>query len=539
MKWSDLLQWEGSSLSQQAQGYEKSAESLANVRESLDAQLSSLTAHGLTVDAARSALLKLRVEIEEQAVKMKAIASILSEASEGAETVGTAARKLDGTAASHSIHIGSDGSVQYVGPHNVSPADAVTIKKNMKIVSDQVSAIIKKATSVVQNTQSKLAAMGGSGSSYANGSTSGTRVPKKDLKLPPKGASEKEVAKWWSSLSDTEKQQMIEAHPQEIGSLNGIDGTSRDKANRIYLEDATKREEKKLERLKQRYGPHPSRRERQELELVQERVTALHNVKDTIGLEEPPPKGDGTQRQLLSLDTSGKHVTAAVAQGNVDTAAHIGVLVPGLYTNVATNLGTYDGHAGVMADAAKRYAKGESVAMVAYLGYEAPQDLAEVTNISYAENGAKKLSGFLNGLGASRELGAGDAHISVAGHSYGSTTAGIALKQVNPGVVDDLIQFGSPGSGAQDVSEFRVPPGHAWVSATDYKQDMVQGVGDDWRFGKNPDTMKGYNHLSGDVGEQGVDKSMIYPFQKHNGYFAQFSEANEDISRVIAGRGKK
>ena len=539
MKWSDLLQWEGSSLSQQAQGYEKSAESLANARESLDAQLSSLTAHGRTVDAARSALFKLCGDVERQEGKLKALASIFNEASEGAQRVGSAARNLDGAAANNFLHIGPDGSVHYVGPHNVSPIDAVAIKKNMAIVSGQVGAIMNTADSVVQNTQSKLAAMGGSGSSYANGSTSGTRVPKKDLKLPPKGASEKEVAKWWSSLSDTEKQQMIEAHPQEIGNLNGIDGTSRDKANRIYLEDATKREEKKLERLKQRYGPHPSRRERQELELVQERVTALHNVKDTIGLEEPPPKGDGTQRQLLSLDTSGKHVTAAVAQGNVDTAAHIGVLVPGLYTNVATNLGTYDGHAGVMADAAKRYAKGESVAMVAYLGYEAPQDLAEVTNISYAENGAKKLSGFLNGLGASRELGAGDAHISVAGHSYGSTTAGIALKQVNPGVVDDLIQFGSPGSGAQDVSEFRVPPGHAWVSATDYKQDMVQGVGDDWRFGKNPDTMKGYNHLSGDVGEQGVDKSMIYPFQKHNGYFAQYSEANEDISRVIAGRGKK
>ena len=539
MKWSDLLQWEGSSLSQQAQGYEKSTESLANARESLDAQLSSLTAHGRTVDAARSALFKLCGDVERQEGKLKALASIFNEASEGAQRVGSAARNLDGAAANNFLHIGPDGSVHYVGPHNVSPIDAVAIKKNMAIVSGQVGAIMNTADSVVQNTQSKLAAMGGAGSSYANGSTSATRVPKKDLKLPPKGASEKEVAKWWSSLSDTEKQQMIEAHPQEIGSLNGIDGTSRDKANRIYLEDATKREEKKLERLKQRYSPHPSRRERQELELVQERVTALHNVKDTIGLEEPPPKGDGTQRQLLSLDTSGKHVTAAVAQGNVDTAAHIGVLVPGLYTNVATNLGTYDGHAGVMADAAKRYAKGESVAMVAYLGYEAPQDLAEVTNISYAENGAKKLSGFLNGLGASRELGAGDAHISVAGHSYGSTTAGIALKQVNPGVVDDLIQFGSPGSGAQDVSEFRVPPGHAWVSATDYKQDMVQGVGDDWRFGKNPDTMKGYNHLSGDVGEQGVDKSMIYPFQKHNGYFAQYSEANEDISRVIAGRGKK
>ena len=398
---------------------------------------------------------------------------------------------------------------------------------------------MKSADELVQATQSKISALSSGGQAHANGTASAARAPRKNLKLPPANATEKEVAEWWSSLSDAEKDQMIKAHPKEIGNLNGVDGTSRDKANRIYLDDATKREQKKLERLKQRYGAHPSRRERQELELVQERVTALENISKTLEMESPEPKGDGTQRQLLSLDTSGKHVTAAVARGNVDTADHIGVLVPGLYTNVATNLDKYDGDAGVMAKAAERYARGESVAMVSYLGYEAPQDLAEVTNISYAEKGAKNLSGFLNGLGASRERGAGDAHISVAGHSYGSTTAGIALTQVNPGVVDELIQFGSPGSGAQDVSEFRVPEGHAWVSATDYKQDMVQGVGDDWRFGKNPATMKGYNHLSGDVGENGVDKSMIYPFQKHNGYFAQFSEANEDISRVSAGRGKK
>ena len=470
---------------------------------------------------------------------MEAIASILSEASEGAETVGTAARKLDGTAANHSIHIGADGSVQYVGPHNVSPADAVTIKKNMKIVSDQVSAIVQKARSVVQNAQSKLAALGGGASSYANGATTGTRVPKKDLKLPPKGASEKEVAKWWSSLSDAEKEQMIKAHPQEIGNLNGIDGTSRNKANRIYLEDATKREEKKLERLKKRYGPHPSRRERQELELVEERVKALHNVKDTIDREEPWPDGDGIQRQLLSLDTSGKHVTAAVAQGNVDTADHVGVIVPGLYSNVATNLGKYDDDAKVMGANVRKHSNGESVAMISYLGYEAPQNIAEVADIGYAQKGADKLAGFLNGLDASREAGpAGDAHISVAGHSFGSTTAGIALTKVNPGVVDDLIQFGSPGAGVQDVSEFKLEKGHAWVSATDIEQDRVQGMGDDLRFGKDPAKMPGYNHLSGDVGDK-IDESQPYAFQKHGGYFNEGSKALDDISKVIAGRGKK
>jgi len=200
--------------------------------------------------------------------------------------------------------------------------------------------------------------------------------------------SPSEVSAWWAALTDEERQACIERDPLKYGNLDGIDMASRDKANRIYLDDATKREQKKLERLKQRYGAHPSRRERQELELVQERVTALENISKTLEMESPEPKGDGTQRQLLSLDTSGKHVTAAVARGNVDTADHIGVLVPGLYTNVATNLAKYDGDAGVMAEAAERYARGESVAMVSYLGYEAPQDLAEAWRHA-ADDGAQ------------------------------------------------------------------------------------------------------------------------------------------------------
>ena len=268
-------------------------------------------------------------------------------------------------------------------------------------------------------------------------------------------------------------------------------------------------------------------------------MKALHNVKDTIDREEPWPDGDGIQRQLLSLDTSGKHVTAAVAQGNVDTADHVGVIVPGLYSNVATNLGKYDDDAKVMGANVRKHSNGESVAMISYLGYEAPQNIAEVADIGYAQKGADKLAGFLNGLDASREAGpAGDAHISVAGHSFGSTTAGIALTKVNPGVVDDLIQFGSPGAGVQDVSEFKLEKGHAWVSATDIEQDRVQGMGDDLRFGKDPAKMPGYNHLSGDVGDK-IDESQPYAFQKHGGYFNEGSKALDDISKVIAGRGKK
>ena len=49
------------------------------------------------------------------------------------------------------------------------------------------------------------------------------------------GASAQEVASWWSSLSDDDKQWMIEQHPDVIGNLEGVDYTSRNQANRIML----------------------------------------------------------------------------------------------------------------------------------------------------------------------------------------------------------------------------------------------------------------------------------------------------------------
>ena len=168
----------------------------------------------------------------------------------------------------------------------------------------------------------------------------------------------------------------------------------------------------------------------------------------------------------MQLDASGPNILAAVSQNNPDDADHIGVIVPGMTTSVAGSLGDYDNHAKVMREAAEEAAgPGQKVAMVEFFGYDAPPGAVEASSTVMANNGAPKLASFLNGIDAAREHGAGDAHITVAGHSYGSTTAGIAATLVGDGVIDDLVQFGSPGSGVQDVGEFHVPEGHTYVSA--------------------------------------------------------------------------
>ena len=190
----------------------------------------------------------------------------------------------------------------------------------------------------------------------------------------------------------------------------------------------------------------------------------------------------------------------------------------------------------MMRSAINQVKTGETVAMVEYLGYDAPQNKLEVLGTGYAEEGAVGLAGFLNGMDASREHGAGDAHMTLFGHSYGSTTSGMAATLVNEGVVDDIVLAGSPGAGVQHVSEYHVPEGHAWVSAAPYAYDMVQGLGTDFNFGKNPDTMGGFNRLSGDVGPAPDEYD---PVGLHMEYFTEKTQAQYEIAGVIAGAGKK
>ncbi len=93
-----------------------------------------------------------------------------------------------------------------------------------------------------------------------------------------------------------------------------------------------------------------------------------------------------------------------------------------------------------------------------------------------AEAGSDRLAGFMTGMHASRQYGAGDAHMTLVGHSYGSTTSGIAATKVKPGVIDDLALCGSPGMGTYDANDYRVDRNHLWVFGVP-KGDSIQGIG--------------------------------------------------------------
>ena len=378
--------------------------------------------------------------------------------------------------------------------------------------------------------------------------------------------SPSEVSAWWGALTDEERQACIERDPLKYGNLDGIDMASRDKANRLALygrEDADgnhvpgtgllDQAQAKFDEAKSRYESklhNGMRLGEANAEVEAEFYRAQADLKDLQKIDEQlrtKQASDGTPLSLLALDTSGEQVKAAVAVGDVDHAQHVANFTPGMGTNVRDSLDNYVDVADRMRENTVEQAKVErsDVAVVAWLNYDAPTDITKTLDPSVASTekahaGADRLAGFLTGVRSWRDEQGGSLHLTSVSHSYGSTTAGLAMLQVGEGVVDDHIYLASPGSGADSVGALGVDPSHVWVSAVP-EGDMVQGMGPDITFGRNPEQLEGIQHLSGDAtGAQGYDPQPSSPVANHSSYFAppkpgERNKVFDDVCKVLGG----
>ena len=379
--------------------------------------------------------------------------------------------------------------------------------------------------------------------------------------------SPSEVSAWWAALTDEERQACIERDPLKYGNLDGIDMASRDKANRLALygrEDADgnhvpgtgllDQAQAKFDEAKSRYESklhNGMRLGEANAEVEAEFYRARDDLKDLQKIDEQlrtKQASDGTPLSLLALDTSGEQVKAAVAVGDVDHAQHVANFTPGMGTNVRDSLDNYVDVADCMRENTVEQAKVErsDVAVVAWLNYDAPADALHTGDLSVvstdkAHAGAGRLAGFLTGVRSWRDEQGGSLHLTSVSHSYGSTTAGLAMLQVGEGVVDDHIYLASPGSGADSVGALGVDPSHVWVSAVP-EGDAVQGMGPDWSdFARDPQELEGIQHLSGDAtGAQGYVSVNPGSYDNHSSYFAppkpgERNKVFDDICKVLGG----
>ena len=266
-------------------------------------------------------------------------------------------------------------------------------------------------------------------------------------RLEPSG-----VAAALAASSDRAKARLAAAYPELIGGLDGAPPEMRYTANRILLQ-------RELARLRSQMGTI-------ERELARDAESADPNdfwfdVRQDIARDELATVQEkldryelwaGENRQLLLFDPTGDGRVAEVF-GDLGSADHVGVIVPGI-TNDIANFGPPDAdgfrdHGADLYNATLNL--DDSVATIAWLGYDTP-DGADAILRNAASAGHDDLVQFIDGLVAD-----GDRHITVIGHSYGSLVTGMAA---GDGIAADEVVFvGSPGTSLDHAGDANLPPG--------------------------------------------------------------------------------
>ena len=378
--------------------------------------------------------------------------------------------------------------------------------------------------------------------------------------------SPEEVSVWWALLSESEREALINKDPEKYGNLNGIDMASRARANELALNghlDAAgnripgtgliEKTQNELDELNQEIDRMRENGQEVSSDLLDKQENLQNRLADLNAISEQLGSNAGATLLVLEPGNLGENVRAAIAIGDVDNAQHVATFVPGMGSNFRDNGRLNVEFAKNLKWAADTYGAPTdgSVATIAWMGYEAPPDIVKtwdtsVTSIDKAEAGAEKLNGFVTGIHSWRSERGLDVHQSVIPHSYGSTTAGIAMRDIGEGVVDELVYTGSPGAGVSAVGTLGVDADHTWVSATPHL-DPVRGIGPDSTFGRNPEHLEGIGHLSGDTsGGEGYKHGIWHrPDGNHSSYFhkpdkeGKHNYALEDIGKVIVGKKER
>ncbi|GAA2144804.1 hypothetical protein GCM10009760_32730 [Kitasatospora kazusensis] len=313
-------------------------------------------------------------------------------------------------------------------------------------------------------------------------------------------------AEWWKSLTPERQEDYLTLHPGRIGMLDGLPATVRDQANRLTLDQ-------QLDAL-HAGTPTGSGLTAEEYSVRENALRALSERLDRADGR------DGSRRLLLlGLDPAKGKGRAVVAVGDPDTADHTAILVPGTGTTLASMPGQIERIGSIQNAALDRADPGQRVAVVCWLGYDAPEIAPSVATTGRAEGGAEDLRRFVDGTRVAQ--GGRHGHLTVVGHSYGSTAVGVAAR--GGGLrADDIIAVGSPGMGSEHARDLNIDPGHVWVEAAG--DDPVADYASGLTLGPSP-SLDGFGGTAVEVDTHG-----------HSGYWDPGSESLRNQARIIVGK---
>jgi len=215
---------------------------------------------------------------------------------------------------------------------------------------------------------------------------------------------------------------------------------------------------------------------------------------------------------------------AAIAFGNPDHAANTAIIVPGLNATVQSQYSN-NPDADNLYRQMTRTNRGQATSVISYMGYDAPEFDSSVLTENRAKAGARLLMEDVSGWQASHDTT--PSHVTVIGHSYGSTTVADAAARGMG--ADDFVLVGSPGMGQATATDF--PAGHLYTGSA-----SADPVADLSAFGQDPATPGSgairFHAESSDRGER-----PIWELADHSKYFA-VSEASGGPSESLANIAK-
>ena len=526
VSWSEVQKWNAGVFTSLAKQVGKSANGCKSNLERFVNVLAGFDLEGATASAARDQG-HFRIEAARRQVEdLLALQEIFLWAEHEVSDIAADVTSIQEIERTTNITISASGAVAprdpmvFYGRNNPFVDD----EPALQFASTRIASLLSRAEAFISELEARFSRVN---SGEAGAEHSYQTSENEEAQLPPPGSKPKQIAAWWGSLSDQQKKKLIEKYPEIIGNLDGVDIKTRDEVNRSLVDgmlaEARDRERQTYDDLVHRGMTSHSYANRYS--------KALDDVEDLKVLQEVLKD---RERKLLVCDRSGERLKVAIGIGDFDKAQHIGVFVPGKGTTVRGSLLNYVTKSEGLITAAQKVRE-SSYATVAWLGYDAPLSIPDVANTHRANAGADRLENFLEGVSAVYGEKGQKVHLTLLGHSYGSTTSGIAASHVQPNVVDDLVLFGSPGSGVQLGAEYRVPEGHRWVSAVPYPGDMVQGIGTDINFGRNPTEMQAFRHISGDATEGETYRTFTHPFGNHSTYLENNTETQKNMAEIVAG----
>ena len=555
--WADIQSWELSHVEEAEDLIEAEVREAREIIADLEHAANDIRSQGEAPDRMRQRLTEIQDKLDSRLNELTEYALATAELHGYVSRVVAIRESAHEVAAELNYQIPEDGNVENRGATREKPSLSEVLKYDD--LRDCVSKAVKLAAEAEETVGPRYQALADGQYVLAEGRHSESAGLANDA--DPSWSPE-EVSVWWALLSESEREALINKDPEKYGNLNGIDMASRAKANELALNghlDAAgnripgtgliEKTQNELDELNQEIERAREKGQWISLDVLDKQKNLQNRLADLNAISEQLGSNPGATLLVLEPGNLGENVRAAIAIGDVDNAQHVATFVPGMGTNCRENGRLNVEFAKNLQWAADTYGSPTdgSVAAIAWMGYEAPADITKTGDLSVmstdkAEAGAEKLNGFVTGIHAWRSERGMDVHQSVISHSYGSTTAGIAMRDIGEGVVDDLVYTGSPGAGVSSVGTLGVDPDHTWVSATPHL-DPVRGIGPDSTFGRNPEHLEGIGHLSGDTsGGEGYKEGIFHrPDGNHSSYFhkpdkeGKHNYSLEDMGKVIAG----